>query len=108
MIICDNCKSEVSTEQLKHRFGDIEVTYLECKGCCSEYVITVTDEELRCNIKKAVCQEQFIRKIASEQKCKIDALKKEYGLKIRATNKLKVKRRLEKYFITDRLSYRRL
>lgn len=98
MIICDNCKAEVSTEQLKKKFGEVEITYLECKECSSEYVITVTDEELRCNIEKAANQEKILRNMAIDQKNKIDLLKKEYGLKIKATNRVKIKRSLEKEF----------
>ena len=47
MIICDNCQAEISDTQLKKKFGDIEITYLYCEECCSEYLISVTDSKLR-------------------------------------------------------------
>ena len=98
MIICDNCKAEVSEEQLKKRFGDIEITYLECKECCTEYVITVTDSKLRKMLEHTSETEKILRRMSLDQKEKIDILKIEYGNRIGKAKKLKTKHSIEKEF----------
>ena len=52
IIKCDNCGTKMSQEIQKRTHGDIEITYLFCEECCSEYVITVTDSKLRTMLKE--------------------------------------------------------
>ena len=52
-IICDECKFEFSTNEVKieemilHRENQTKMRYFQCPECGKEYVIDVTDSELR-------------------------------------------------------------
>ena len=97
-IICDNCGSEVNEEPSKKTFGDIEITFLECKECCKEYTILVTDSKLRRMIKMASDKEIELRKMSLNQKEKIDYLKEEYGNRIKNAKRMKNKISIEKEY----------
>lgn len=97
-IICDNCGSEVNEEPLKKTFDDIEITFIECKECCKEYTILVTDSNLRRMIKIASDKEIELRKMALNQKEKIDSLKEEYGNRIKNAKRMKNKISIEKEY----------
>ena len=52
--ICDRCKEEFYIKiQIKYK-GDLQATYFECPKCHEEYIVNVTDENLRKDINKAI------------------------------------------------------
>lgn len=44
---CDKCGKEASFEPLYRREGDLELIFLKCPECETEYLACVTDSELR-------------------------------------------------------------
>ena len=58
---CENCGKESSFEPLYRREGDLELIFLKCPECGTEYLAAVTDSELRRNIKTYEQMTQTIR-----------------------------------------------
>ena len=58
---CDKCGKEASFEPLYRREGDLELIFLKCPECGTEYLVAVTDLELRRNIKTYEQMTQTIR-----------------------------------------------
>ena len=58
---CDKCGKEASFEPLYRREGDLELIFLKCPECGTEYLVAVTDSELRRNIKTYEQMTQTIR-----------------------------------------------
>ena len=58
---CDKCGKEASFEPLYRREGDLELIFLKCPECGTEYLAAVTDSELRRNIKTFEQMTQTIR-----------------------------------------------
>ena len=48
---CDKCGKESSFEPLYRSEGDLDLIFLKCPECDTEYLACVTDPELRRNIK---------------------------------------------------------
>ena len=60
--ICNVCrkKAEIEMPQIRQE-GDLEIQYITCQHCGQEYVIAVTDPELRKDIQKYMRLQQIIR-----------------------------------------------
>ncbi len=52
IVKCDNCGRNVVIHPKYKRVGELEYRYFTCKRCKTVYVISVTDESLRQDIKK--------------------------------------------------------
>ena len=61
---CDNCGKESSFEPLYRREGDLDLIFLKCPECDTEYLACVTDPELRQNIRT---YEQMAKTIRMEK-----------------------------------------
>ena len=61
---CDKCGKEASFEPLYRREGDLELIFLKCPECGTEYLAAVTDSELRRNIET---YERMVRTIRTEK-----------------------------------------
>ena len=61
---CDKCGKEASFEPLYRREGDLELIFLKCPECETEYLACVTDSELRRNIET---YEQMVKTIRTEK-----------------------------------------
>lgn len=44
---CDNCGANIGYDVKCRAIGDVEVMYLQCQDCLSEYVVSITDSKLR-------------------------------------------------------------
>lgn len=53
-VVCDKCKYEFSIKFQTKNKGDLQATYFECPKCHKEYIVNVTDENLRKDINKAI------------------------------------------------------
>ena len=51
---CDKCKDEFGIKIQTKNKGNLQVTYFECPKCHEEYIVNVTDENLRKDINKAI------------------------------------------------------
>ena len=89
IIKCDNCDSTMSKEIQKRTHGDIEITYLYCKECCAEYVITVTDSKLRKMIKAENEVQEEIKRLhkASHEEYKLCAKQKQKNRVLKQSEK---------------------
>lgn len=85
-IKCDNCQASIKQESQIRVHDDIEITYLLCEECYSEYVISVTDSKLR----------QMIR-VENELQDEIKKLHKAAHETYKSCSKQKQKRRLLKH-----------
>ena len=72
-IICDVCDARIEQPTaISRREGDLEITVFLCPFCGKEYIVSVTDEELRKDVKEYArmrvlisrrkVTEQYIRK----------------------------------------------
>ena len=61
---CDKCCKEASFEPMYRREGDLELIFLKCPECGTEYLAAVTDSELRRNIET---YERMVRTIRTEK-----------------------------------------
>ena len=61
---CDKCGKEASFEPLYRREGDLELIFLKCPECETEYLVCVTDSELRQSIRTF---EQMAKTIRTEK-----------------------------------------
>ena len=61
---CDKCGKEASFEPLYRREGDLELIFLKCPECETEYLVCVTDPELRRNIRT---YEEMVKTIRTEK-----------------------------------------
>lgn len=61
---CDKCGKEASFEPLYRREGDLELIFLKCPECETEYLACVTDSELRQGIRTF---EQMAKTIRTEK-----------------------------------------
>ena len=61
---CDKCGKEASFEPLYRREGDLELLFLKCPECGTEYLVCVTDSELRRNIET---YEEMVKTIRTEK-----------------------------------------
>lgn len=52
IVKCDKCGRNIKINHKYKRVGDLEYRYFSCKRCGAVYVISVTDEALRKEIKK--------------------------------------------------------
>lgn len=52
--ICDKCNKEFTLKLKKTTKDDLEITYIKCPKCKEKYIVSVTDEELRKDINKAI------------------------------------------------------
>lgn len=89
IIKCDNCDSTVSKEIQKRTYGDIEITYLFCEECYSEYVITVTDSKLRQMINSENEVQEEIKRLhkASHEEYKLCVKQKQKNRVLKNTQK---------------------
>ena len=53
-VVCDKCKYEFNIKFQTKNKGNLQVTYFECPKCHEEYIVNVTDENLRKDINKAI------------------------------------------------------
>ena len=53
-VVCDKCKDEFGIKIQTKNKGDLQATYFECPKCHEEYIVNVTDENLRKDINKAI------------------------------------------------------
>ena len=53
-VVCDKCKDEFNIKFQTKNKGNLQVTYFECPKCHEEYIVNVTDENLRKDINKAI------------------------------------------------------
>lgn len=51
--ICDKCGRKFTIKLHTKEKGNLQIAYFKCPKCYEEYIVTVTDEELRKNIKEA-------------------------------------------------------
>lgn len=51
--ICDKCGRKFTIKLHTKEKGNLQIAYFKCPKCYEEYIVTVTDEELRKNMKKA-------------------------------------------------------
>lgn len=52
VVKCDNCSQNIAVNPRYKKEGELEYRYFTCRRCKSVYVISVTDESLRENIKR--------------------------------------------------------
>lgn len=76
-------------EPQKRIHGDVEITYLFCEECCSEYVITVTDSKLRQMLKAENELQEEIKRLhkASYEECKLCTKQKQKNRVLKNTQK---------------------
>ena len=93
IIKCDNCQIEINQEPQKRVHGDIEITYLFCEECYSEYVITVTDSKLRQMINAENKVQEEIKRLhkASHEEYKLCTKQKQKNRVLKNTQKLQNK-----------------
>lgn len=93
IIQCDNCQIEINQEPQKRVHGDVEITYLFCEECYSEYVITVTDSKLRKMIKAENELQEEIKRLheASHKEYKMCTKQKQKNRVLKNTQKLQNK-----------------
>ena len=89
--ICDHCGKEGSFEPLYRRKGDLDLIFLKCPECETEFLVAVTDSALRRdietfdqmarNIRNGNVTEMFIedvRKIYQENLARGKSLRDQY------------------------------
>ena len=71
--ICDKCGKNTKINHKYKRVGELEYRYFRCKRCGEVYVISVTDEELRKEIKKyqKIMEETKVTKPEISQEAKM-------------------------------------
>lgn len=74
---CNFCGCAFVPEPKKQREGDIEYTYFNCDFCGKAYVASVTDSELRKNIRKymAIAKQQKNKPLSKQALRDASALK---------------------------------
>lgn len=89
-IRCNNCGELVEGKIHTRTCGELEISYLECEHCMSEFTIIVTDKILR-------------RMIAKEQEtaAEINELIKKHNEELRSEHMMKKKKRRIKAFIKE-------
>ncbi|MBR0161891.1 MAG: hypothetical protein IJQ02_11495 [Oscillospiraceae bacterium] len=61
-IICNVCRKRAEIEEPKIRTeGDLEIQYVGCPSCGQEYIVSVTDAELRGGVEKYIKRLQAIK-----------------------------------------------
>ena len=58
---CDHCGKEGSFEPLYRREGDLELIFLKCPECEVEFLVSVTDPDLRRDIEEFARMAKVIR-----------------------------------------------
>lgn len=52
IVRCDKCDGNIKINLRYKRVGDLEYRYFRCRRCGAVYIISVTDEDLRKEIKR--------------------------------------------------------
>lgn len=52
--ICDKCGRKFTIKLHTKDKDNLEITYLECPKCHEQYIVNVTDEQLKADINKAI------------------------------------------------------
>lgn len=62
-MICNACRKRTDIEKPKLRTeGELQIQYITCPDCGQEYIVAVTDPDLRKDIKRYIRLQRMIKK----------------------------------------------